>query len=411
MSIVKTRKKNQSKKINLIIKKTPQAPEQYLGYSLQATRFLARLLEAEPGWVVSLEVFDDVGVETADGYRIAEQAKSAKGDNPISDRAEGLWKTFSNWIDAVERGDLQLEKTKFEIYVSPPRTGNIVNSFSNANSLEDARRALIEARNKLWGVAPDFNLKSEISSTIKKYVSKVFDTDESVICKIIQAFSLVCGSGNSQTDLKVLMTKSLVPQEIIDDVLRQALGWVKEQTDTLLEQNKPASIPVDRFRLELISFVRKYDRRTILCSFANDPSQREIDADLLRTYVRQLEIIDCEYDQKISAIIDFLRASTDRTQWSVKGLVHESSFDEFEKGLIRTWRNLKNRTDIALSQREDIEKGKYLYAECSNHHATLEGLTVPNHFTPGGFHALADKKEVGWHSNYKTLLKESRKLN
>jgi len=246
---------------------------------------------------------------------------------------------------------------------------------------------------------------------LREYVSKVFDTDESVVCKIIQAFSLDCGSGSSQTDLKALMSKALVPQDIIDDVLRYALGWVKEQTDTLLEQKRPACIPVDIFRSEITSFVRKHDRRTILCSFAKDPSQGEIEADLLKTYVHQLEIIDCDYEEKVRAITDFNRASTDRTQWGVKGFVHESSFDEFERGLVRTWGNLRRKTDISLSKHADTEKGKYLYAECSNHQAILEGFTVPDHFTPGSFHALADKEEVWWHPNYKTLLKKSRNLD
>ena len=93
-----------------------------------------RLLEAEPGWTVSLEVFEDVGVETAEGKRVAEQVKSTYKGNPISDRAVDLWKTFSNWIDAVSCGNLQLDKTTFEIYVSRPKTGDIVSRFSKASS-------------------------------------------------------------------------------------------------------------------------------------------------------------------------------------------------------------------------------------------------------------------------------------
>ena len=165
-------------------KKTSQVPGQYLGYSLQTTRFLARLLEAEPGGTVSLEVFEDVGIETTEGNRIVEQVKSTCDNNPVSDHAVDLWKTFSNWIDAVQSGNLELEKTRFEIYVSQPRKGDIVTSFSNAQTIEETRHALIEARNKLWGNAPDFNLKSKVSHTIEPYVSKVFETNETTVCKI-----------------------------------------------------------------------------------------------------------------------------------------------------------------------------------------------------------------------------------
>ncbi len=184
-------------------KKTSQVPGQYLGYSLQTTRFLARLLEAEAGWTVSLEVFEDVGIETTEGNRIVEQVKSNYDNNPISDRSEGFWKTFSNWIDAVQNGDLRLEKTSFEIYISKPSTGDIAVSFSNAHTIEEARRALIEARDKLWGHAPDFNLKPKVSSTIEPYVSKVFKTDETIVCKIIKAFLFSCGSGSPSVSIIV----------------------------------------------------------------------------------------------------------------------------------------------------------------------------------------------------------------
>lgn len=389
-----------------IQKTRSQVPGQYLGYSLQATRFLAKLLEAEPGWTVSLEVFGDVGVETADGHQLAGEVKSTHGGNPVSDRSVDLWKTFSNWIDAVKRGDLQLEKTSFEIYVSQPRTGEIVSSFRDANSLDEAHTALTEAKNKLWGTAPDFNLKSNVSDTIKPYVSNVFETDETLVCRIIVAFSLDCGSGSLHADLKVLMGKKFVPPEIIDETLDHALGWVKKQTDILLEQTKPACISVDTFLSNMIGFVRKHDHRDILASFAKDPDQEEIETDLkLRTYVRQLEIIDCDYDDKIRAVTDFLKASVDRTRWGEKGWVSDSSFDELEDGLVRTWTNLKRKTDIRLSHKDDIEKGQYLYADCSDHKAKLEGLEIPNHFTPGSFHALSDGEAVGWHPDYKDKLK------
>jgi hypothetical protein len=53
-------------------KKSPHIPNHYGGFSLQETRLTARLLEADPGSVLSLEVFEDVGVELPDGTRIAD---------------------------------------------------------------------------------------------------------------------------------------------------------------------------------------------------------------------------------------------------------------------------------------------------------------------------------------------------
>src|SRR5690348_10998880 len=110
-------------------KKSPQAPGQYLGYSLQQTLFLSLLLQAQKGDTVSLEFFEDVGVERESGERVAAQVKSALEGNPVSDRSVGLWKTFSNWIDAVKDGTLPPKTTTFWIYVAQNKSGQIVESF------------------------------------------------------------------------------------------------------------------------------------------------------------------------------------------------------------------------------------------------------------------------------------------
>ncbi len=380
-------------------------PGQYLGFSLQASRFLFRLLEADDDWQVSLEVFEDVGAESSEGQRIAEQVKSTHGGNPVSDSAVELWKTLSNWIDSVERGELDPEKTVFEIYVSQPKSGEIVQSFANAKTIKEAQLALKRAKTKLWGKPPTYKLKRGIAASIRKYLNKVFTADMTTVSKIIQQFHLERGSGSPHSDLKKLFKKFLIPDEIQDDTLQHALGWVKQQTDILLEHEKLAIISVNTFRKEIISFVRKHDNRTILTSFAKNPGPEEIAAGRLKTYVRQLEFIDADDDKKIEAIIDFLKASVDRTHWSVKGLVHESSFHEFEHDLVKVWENLKTKVDIHLRDRKEVERGQALYADCSLHRSKLEGLETPSHFTPGSFHALADRESVGWHPDYKTKLR------
>src|SRR5208282_317201 len=75
-------------------RRSAQAPGQYLGYSLQATRLLQILLEGESGATYSLELFEDVGEEQRDGRRVAIQTKSTSTGNPIADNALAFWKTF-----------------------------------------------------------------------------------------------------------------------------------------------------------------------------------------------------------------------------------------------------------------------------------------------------------------------------
>jgi iron uptake system EfeUOB component EfeO/EfeM len=114
-------------------KKSAHVPGQLYGYSLQTTRATGRLLQSPPGFFVSVEVFDDVGVEGKGGEKTAEQTKSAVTTNPIADRSLELWKTFSNWLDAVEHGEIDAGKTLFELHLSKKRAGAIAESFAAAD--------------------------------------------------------------------------------------------------------------------------------------------------------------------------------------------------------------------------------------------------------------------------------------
>src|SRR5215467_12962494 len=110
-----------------------QVPGQLLGYGLQYTRMVSLLLESDGDAVVSLEVFEDVGVEGGRGT-LASQTKSSIKKNPVSNGAEPLWKTLRNWVDAIKGGQLSLKETVFELYVFGNYEGTICTHFSDAES-------------------------------------------------------------------------------------------------------------------------------------------------------------------------------------------------------------------------------------------------------------------------------------
>lgn len=375
-----------------------QASGQHLGFSLQITRALVRLLQAFPGECVSIENIEDIFVEKNNGLFIAEQAKSVTtGNNPVADRSKDLWKAFYNWLYLLHEGHLILDKTEFVIYVSKPIDGDIVNRFSNANNFTEACQSLDYAKNKLG---------SKISNTIKPYTDKVFNAEINDIANIIKNFKLVCGSGSPQEDLIPLLASKLVPPESYDILILQLQGWVKAKTDRLLENSEKATVGYDEFHDQCTSFIRKQNYSNMLISFARVPTSEEIDQEFeqYRTYIKQLEIIDSTDGEKLRAVDNYLRSSCERTNWSERGLVHESSFDDFEDRLLREWFYCKKQTELNLSRRNDTTKGEYLYAECMKKDFPLENKQVPNYFTPGSYHFLSDAKKLGWHFDYLKLL-------
>ncbi|WP_255412380.1 hypothetical protein, partial [Pseudoxanthomonas sp. KAs_5_3] len=81
-----------------------------------------------------MELLDDVAQEESSGAVKLVQSKSALTANPAADRAEALWKTLSNWVSFAEENDFELDQSIFELYVSRPVQGSIVDSFAAAKT-------------------------------------------------------------------------------------------------------------------------------------------------------------------------------------------------------------------------------------------------------------------------------------
>jgi hypothetical protein len=376
-----------------------------LGYSLQTTRALMRLLEAQPGSFVSVEVLDDVAVTSGDLTTTVEQTKSAISQNPIADRSVELWKTLANWVRAVDSGDIIPSNTFFEIFVSRKQKGPIASSFASARTTLEAAAAIAEAKRKLWGQAPSYPERRRVATSLAPHVDCVLGAKPGVLSQIIERFSLVFGSRSSRADLITRLRMKIISVEALDVVANEILGWTKSAIDSRIEAGLPALVAVDPFNLELETFVRRVDRFAILNSFAPVPSRAKAELEVQgRTYVRQLDIIGADYDTKLQAANDYLRASVDRSVWASKGLVHRSSFLEFEDVLLRAWNAKKTVVAIQAKGQPPDAAGQLLFAECSQVRSPLEGRDVPPHFAPGCFHAMAEDLSVGWHPDYKQVL-------
>jgi hypothetical protein len=382
------------------------AAGQYLGYSLQPTLLAIRLRKAAEGSACSLEVLDDIAEHAEDGTTHLTQSKSALTDNPVADRAVSLWKTLYNWLELAKLGLINPDITTFEIYVSRPVGGDLVERFHKASTVTEAVQALTSARDMLWGPAPDFSLQTKLAPKLQKYANTVLEADESLIIPIIRNFRLTCSDSSSPpTDFGKLIAADPVLKEAVPFLVISLLGWVKLQADLMIEKGLPAVILRDDFHREYTALRRKIDRESILACFAPKPNADQLHEHLGDTFIQQLDLIEEDYDEKLEAISDLLMAGWDRAKWSASGEVHESSFDELDDSLHKTWRNLKKINDITHAARPTIEQGKLLYYECKKHRVTVQQMTVTaDYFTPGCFHLLADVPLIGWHPHYATLL-------
>jgi hypothetical protein len=377
-----------------------QAAGQEFAYSLQSKRMLVRLLQAYPGETVSMEAFEDVGVRAADGSSIAEQDASYITSNPIGDRSEKLWKTFSNWVNAVRAGTLSVQNTKFVLYVLQNREGgSIIQSFANARSDEDAKVALATAKTLL--IAP-------LPTTLASYANNLFDHND-IAAAIISRFFLEIGTGDPFDDIRLELQRSSVRDEIIDDVMNALLGHVhRAVSDQVKNDGKPASITKSDFSRIYNSVTQRYSSQSYLPNYAPKPSEDAILAtikDEKSLFIWQLSIINSG-DMNYGAASDYIQASTERALWAEKEGLLEEDFDAFESSLERDWTNKRRIIELRERGKLDEDRGRSLLLECLELRRILGGREVQDFFIPGCLHTLANVLKIGWHPDYENKASE-----
>lgn len=360
------------------------------------------LAKSDEGALVSLELLDDIAVQGSDGEVSLVQSKSALTANPVSDRAIPLWKTLGNWAQDLPK-DTDFSKLTLVMAVSNPRTGGCVSAFNNAATTDEARKVISEAEKEF---ASELSSKDSTEKDLSFHLKRFFRSVPAHCAEIIRCFRLETCLVSPQQDLPRFFP--FMTEDVQEDVVTHAQGWVKRQAELLLEAGKPAILSRDDFYREMTSYIRKRRERAILRSFAPAEIPKDKEAELLpRLFVRQLEIVDLDFSDRLQAVSDYFRATFDRTKWGESAEVHPSSFTEFDDNLERAWRNLQRQCALEHKSLAEEERGQMLLSRCCAHTAQLEGQGVPNHFVPGTFHHLSDEQKIGWHPRYSELLTET----
>jgi hypothetical protein len=376
------------------------APGQYLGYGLQDVRLCMRLLTANNDDVASTEYLDDVAVRKANGRYLLEQSKSALSQNPVADWSPSLWKTFANWVDTTCHLRLDPAETEYILYVNPARTGRWVTALHNARSDGHVTELIRKLRKELSS--------RKVTPACMRYLGKFLEADPALRAAMIQNFTLIAFPGDPVDEMRRHLAAAVSPA-IMDVVCAAAIGRAKMMAGERIRAGGVAEIAASDFHIQIRAIIRRHDRDDVLHSFAPRPDVAALESEVRsRAYIRQLEAIEMDSDDKLRAATDYLRASADRTTWSERSLVHEVSLDDYDEALTAKWPYRRRAVAIQAKERSEIERGQLLYTESMQHSERLEGKDVPAHFTPGSYHALADCHEVWWHPRHKEVIPLSR---
>ncbi|MBS3915299.1 MAG: hypothetical protein KG003_12450 [Bacteroidetes bacterium] len=348
---------------------------------------------------VSLENLDDVAVHYSDGTILVEQSKSALAHNPLSDWSLDLWKTISNWLIAIDDGSLDVQKTNFRLYVTPPKRGNFCDQLHIAESIVQVNAITKEIKAKL-------SKRKTVPACIK-YLEKFLDASEQRQFDLVSRFKVVNCDDDPLNAIKTLLAPT-IPGNLINSICDAGIGMAKEQADRYIRKGHPANIAATEFRKNFHAFIQKNNLPGYLTSYAIKPETSELQNMLTGRpdFIKQLQFIESTREQQLLAVSDFLLTSANKVIWAEQGLVFDGSFSEWENDLLRIFEATKSEINETFSEKSDIAKGRVIYSRCIISNPKLDSREVPGHFTHGSFNALANDQYLGWHPQYLALLKK-----
>lgn len=383
-----------------------EVPGQFFGYNLQWPRAYLNLLRIQSDAAVSVEEFSDVSVLYSDGSKIAEEDKSSiSGQNPVTDFSSNLWKSFYNWVGKINENILDIDRDYFVLYANHESSDNsFVRKISNVQNA-DVDQLINEIKEKTNKIE---------SEDVKKYINYIFSNNNITITKkLFVKFEFV--SNKKADDVYTEIRKELKRQlynddDLIESIIHQATGWLEEKIMKAIANKECSFI----YRQEYENYIQPYIRR-VIDSTIKDYSLSKILTDENKqstlkerpVFVKQLEFIELENDEILTAIEDYYKADLNRLKWREKGVLSLEDLENFDKDLKNNYSHEKYRINLLNSDLADEKKGALLYFNCQDKDIKLAQQNPPDRTVQGTYQVLSNNKELGWHPDWSKKLEDN----
>jgi hypothetical protein len=383
------------------------AAGQLFGYSLQFPRALLRLLQCGMEAKIGIEVCGDVSVFFPEGITLTEEDKSSLSGNTLTDASINLWKTFYNWITAINATELNVQTDKFILYTNHVVADNsIVSKLHKAKEQKEVDAVVRFSLEKLKNIDED--------QSVFKYMNFVLNTNIHIFKEIILHFELIVDikADDVYDSIRNEIRNKLIPEDQIEYLLDSLTGWLQKTINQRIASKKLAIISFSEFNNRFQSIFTKIRVKQVLIDYALSkiPSRNELSqkADKKPIYVKQLEIIKLSQDEVITAVSDYFRADSNRQEWIEKAILDEASMQDFEDRLCSFYQNSRKQITLTKSQESLENQGQLLLIECQRRQERIANMDPPDRTVQGSYHVLADELRLGWHPKWEIIFSEKK---
>lgn len=380
------------------------APGQAAGYEYQrqlALVLLAESMKADPQVAVRLEALEDIDVVSEDESVARNvQAKHHLAEFTLTDRSPELWRTLNVWMgllpdQAAERmPQLQLATTS----VAADKDGVAL------LGPEARSRDIPEALRKLVAVAKEQG--AEATRDIRRRFGEL---SEAMQLRLLQAATILDAS-EPVSDLDGRLQEALgmvVPRERPEAFLERIKGWWVGRSVELLTRERESVGAQELY--DLCDAVRDDFRRgslTVTSELSQDPDDAAKQPLLNKPFVRQLRLVRAPDDVTDLAVRHYFRARAQRSRWAREVMNLDADIQAYEDTLTDEWDTAFTglRAQAPTEEQARSQAGLAFAMEFGTHtRAVLRG--VDDHvLCRGSLHGLADRKEIGWHPDFRELM-------
>lgn len=370
---------------------THEATAQMSGYLYQIRYALLALLKSEQtNSCISIERFDDIAFD--DGFSVIEMIQTKHHGRPgsLSDKSVDLWKTINVWLDRIDSDHNVLSSCRFIII-----TTEIAKEQSAASLLKQGNRDEERAIRQLNTVAAEHGNES-----LKAIFDRFLSTDHKLLQTLFKCVEVVDGAPSIVAIEKELRNRIRVCcfPGYEDRVMEQVEGWwFKLVVDALASNGRMVDYPTVQSKIASIGQQYQPDNLPIEQWTSEEISDEDLTHDQ-RIFIRQLRLIDATNQQLRRASKNFYRASQQRSSWAREELLLPNELEDYEQLLIDEWDQCRSY----FGEPDDpVKQGKQLYKEVMEKNLFIRKFCTERYVMRGSYEMLADRLEVGWHSNYK----------
>ncbi len=384
------------------------AKGQMYGYLYQIDRALFWLSKCPDGSIVSIETDDDVVVRLNEGESIGtiyEQDKaSVKKKYPFTNTNVNLWKTLSNWLTLIENQKFNVENSRFLLVTNVTNKSSCIAKTISAYNADETTYE--KAYCDLMVIATTTK-----NTKLKPYTTKFIQSDKSVIMSLLRRISL-CECPNGY-DRKAFLEQIIQDLHLNDgqtphyEILKMLYGWIINACMEFWLNGENTCFDPKVLWSKRDFLKQQFAQKPFIEQAANlipipQVAQENEKGSL---FVKQLDLILAQDDEKLKAIQDFLRAKREKHNYAINANITKQHLDEYEEGLKENWQQnfWKHRR---LNKNEPTDVGYTIYSETIQHKGKLAGIEPTySYLSNGTYHELSNKRDIGWHPDWEELTK------